>query len=451
MLDAATRSLIDRHAQPVPRYTSYPTAPHFHAGIDADTYGRWLGEIEPDADISLYLHIPYCDRLCWFCGCHTKHTLKYEPIARYLTGLFEELTWVSARLKGRGRISAIHLGGGSPTILTPEDMLRLRDHLRTSFHVEKHAEISIEIDPNDLGEEQLDAMMAFGLSRASVGVQDFNPQVQAAINRPQTFEQTCFVIDGLRARGVQSVNIDALYGLPFQTARRLHDTLQKIIQIAPDRVALFGYAHVPWMKRHQRMIQDDSLPDIYERFEHAQIASRMLADAGYQQIGLDHFAKPTDSLAHAASNGSLHRNFQGYSSDRARAVIGLGASAIGKLPQGYVQNIVATQAYLDAVQSGGATTKGLALSPQDKARAFVIEELMCRHGFDFAALARFGGQDDIVRELAGDIASTDRDGLVTMSDQRFELTPKGEPFIRSIAARFDSYLEHGTARHSVAV
>jgi oxygen-independent coproporphyrinogen-3 oxidase len=237
-------ALIERYAAPVPRYTSYPTAPHFHTGITPQTYARWLGEVAADATISLYLHIPYCDRLCWFCGCHTKHTLRYEPITTYLEALYAEIDWVAAQLAGRGVVSAIHLGGGSPTMLSAEDMAALKSRLATRFSIAPDAEISIEIDPNDLGEDRFDAMATFGLTRASVGVQDFDPRVQRAINRIQTFEQTRHVIDSVRARGVHSVNVDVLYGLPYQTLASIEATISQVLSLAPDRTALFGYAHV---------------------------------------------------------------------------------------------------------------------------------------------------------------------------------------------------------------
>lgn len=346
--------LLNRYSAPVPRYTSYPTAPHFHAGVTADTYAGWLAEVADDATISLYLHIPYCDRLCWFCGCHTKHTLRYEPISAYLEALFAEIDWVSARLAGRGIVSAIHLGGGSPTMLTPADMARLRMRLAQRFTIVADAEISIEIDPNDLGEDRFDAMAAFGLTRASIGVQDFDDRVQAAINRIQTFEQTEHVIAEVRARGVHSVNVDVLYGLPHQTIETMERTIGQVLSLAPDRMALFGYAHVPWMKKHQQMIPEAALPDTQARFAQSQLAARLLNAGGLQSIGFDHFARSSDSLARAAASGRLRRNFQGYTDDRADLLIGLGASAISQLPQGYVQNIAPTGDYQKAAQARAA-------------------------------------------------------------------------------------------------
>ncbi len=451
-MNLEVQDLIDRHSQPVPRYTSYPTAPHFHAGINGQTYARWLSDLHQDATISLYLHIPYCDRLCWFCGCNTKHTLRYEPVTEYLKALYAEIDWVSAQLGGRGRITAIHLGGGSPTLLTPEDLLALKAKLAAAFTLDPAAQISIEIDPNDLDDGRYDAMAAFGLNRASLGVQDFDPKVQKAINRLQSFEQTRSVVEAMRSRGVPSVNLDLLYGLPFQTQEGLGRTIEAALSLDPDRVALFGYAHVPWMKPHQKMIPEDALPDRFARFEQAKLAADMLVAAGLEPIGFDHFSKPEDSLAVAAKNGTLRRNFQGYTDDAADALIGLGASSIGQLPQGYVQNITASGDYSKAVLAGGpAVAKGFALMPEDKLRAHAIETLLCHFRLGAKDLSGFGMAGKALMGEAEAIASTDEDGMTAMVEGVFTVTERGRPFVRTIAARFDTYFGTGTARHSVAV
>ncbi|MBJ3783167.1 oxygen-independent coproporphyrinogen III oxidase [Devosia sediminis] len=451
-MSSDTRDLVERYSLPVPRYTSYPTAPHFHGGVDAKTYARWLGELHADATLSLYLHIPYCDRLCWFCGCHTKHTLRYEPVAAYLKALYAEIDWVSAKLAGRGRVTAIHLGGGSPTLLTSEDILALKTKLATAFTIDPSVDISIEIDPNDLDDGRYDAMAEFGLTRASIGVQDFDPRVQEAINRIQSFDQTRAVVDAMRARGVRSVNLDLLYGLPFQSEEGLARTIEAALSLRPDRVALFGYAHVPWMKPHQKMIPEDALPDRHMRFAQAQLAARLLTGAGLDPIGFDHFALPDDRLAQATRQGKLRRNFQGYTDDAADALIGLGASAIGQLPQGYVQNITPTGDYSKTVLAGsGATTRGFALAPADKLRALAISTLLCTFQLAPRDLAGFGAAGRALMGEAEAIALTDRDGMVAMLDGVFTVTVRGRPFVRAIAARFDAYFGQGTARHSAAV
>lgn len=446
------KHLVEKYSTPVPRYTSYPTAPHFHAGIDTKTYARWLAALPERATISLYLHIPYCDRLCWFCGCHTKHTLRYEPVADYLLALYDEIAWVSQQLRGRGIVTAIHLGGGSPTLLTPEDFGILRQRLAENFNLADDVEVSIEIDPNDIDDGRYDAMAHFGLTRASIGVQDFDPKVQEAINRIQTFEQTQSVVEAMRARGVRSVNLDLLYGLPHQTEAGLQRTIEATLLLNPDRVALFGYAHVPWMKPHQKMIRDDTLPDRFARFTQAALAADLLTAAGMEPIGFDHFALPTDSLAIAARTGKLKRNFQGYTEDGANALIGLGASAIGQLPQGYVQNITATGDYRKAVTGGnGAAAKGFALTPTDKLRAHAIMTLLCKFAITPKDLSGFGAAGEALFRELGAIALVDEDSLVTMTEERFEITPLGRPFVRTIAAQLDPYFGQGAARHSLAV
>jgi oxygen-independent coproporphyrinogen III oxidase len=447
------KDLLTKYSAAVPRYTSYPTAPHFHSGVDNAKYAQWLSELVDGQSISLYIHIPYCDRLCWFCACHTRHTLKYAPIKTYLDALFVEISEIGARVRTGAKVVEVHLGGGSPTMLRPEDMQALMAHLRSHFSFAETVEISVEMDPNDLDEERFDALAAIGLTRASLGVQDFDPKVQKAINRLQTFEQTKSVIDAVRKRGVSSVNCDILYGLPYQTVNTLEGTVNDILSLAPDRVALFGYAHVPWMKKHQTMIADESLPDIQQRFEQMSHAAEMLCAAGYQSIGIDHFALPADGMAVAAREGRLRRNFQGYTTDAADALIGLGASSISQLPQGYVQNMAATGEYQRMVKTEGlAAVRGIALSNDDRARALVIEQIMCAFGFSFAGLRQAFPQDaELIIKEAKLFAASDRDGLCTVQNDNFALTPVGRTFARSVAAVFDCYLTKGKARHSIAV
>ncbi len=445
--------LLHKYSGAVPRYTSYPTAPHFHEGIDNTTYRGWLGALGHRNRLSLYLHIPYCDRLCWFCACHTKHTLKYEPIAIYLEALKQEIAAVGALVSPDAVVSAVHFGGGSPTMLDPQDMQDLMDCLRRHFTFGLAPEISVEMDPNDLDDSRYDALAAIGMSRASLGVQDFDDKVQKTINRIQSFEQTRSVVDAVRARGVHSVNCDILYGLPFQTCETLKRTVDQIVSLAPDRIALFGYAHVPWMKKHQSLIPEHALPDVAERYRQMTMAGEMLRQAGYSQIGIDHFARPTDTLSQAAEAGALRRNFQGYTTDTADALIGLGASSIGRLPQGYVQNMVATGEYQRMVGEGGlAAVKGIELSQDDHLRSHVIERLMCDFSIDLSDLQhRFGKVSHSVRDQAQQFAAGDRDGLVRLDADIFAVTEVGRPFVRNIAAIFDTYLGNGRGRHSVAV
>lgn len=447
-----TQSLLAKLGKPVPRYTSYPTAPHFHKGVDATQYETWLGQLEDDARVSLYLHLPFCDRLCWFCGCHTKQVNRYDPVGVYLDALGMEIDRIGAIL-GKRKVTALHWGGGSPSLMKPEDVVALAERLRTAFHIDPDAEFSVELDPNDLTEGQFDAWAEAGMTRASIGVQDFAPKVQEAINRIQTFAQTKTVVDAVRDRGVRSVNIDMLYGLPHQTEASVIETAEQVISLRPDRVALFGYAHVPWMKKHQTMIDEASLPDAAARFEQSNRAAEALEAAGYIRIGFDHFALPHDSMARAARAGTLSRNFQGYTADHHDALIGLGASAIGKLPQGFIQNVVATHDYQRCVLAGeSATEKGVAFTADDRLRGYAIERLMCDFALDFADLrSRFHALAESVIEEAIDIALNDTDGLVSLQPGRLVVEEKGRPFVRTVAANFDVYLVRDNARYSKAV
>lgn len=446
-------ALVERLSSPVPRYTSYPTAPHFNESIGPEVYAQWLGRLAAENRLSLYAHVPYCDRLCWFCACHTKQTLRYEPVETYLKGLHAEIAAIGTRVSRAVPVTALHFGGGSPTLLRPEDMRALKACLEANFSFVADAEISVEMDPNDLDEARHDALADIGMTRASLGIQDFDPKVQKAINRIQTFEQTRDVVEAARARGVRSVNCDILYGLPHQTLETLAETVRAVLSLAPDRIALFGYAHVPWMKKHQTMIDEAALPGVVARFEQMALAAGMLVSAGYEAIGIDHFALPADRLAVAARQGTLRRNFQGYTDDQADALVGLGASSIGQLPEGYIQNMPATGEYLRRVEEGGlAAVRGYALTEEDRARAFVIEKIMCGFGFSFAALAaRHPAVSGVIRSEAIGFVAADRDGLARIEGDRFVLTAAGRPFARTVAAVFDAHLASGRGRHSIAV
>ncbi|MCO5732586.1 oxygen-independent coproporphyrinogen III oxidase [Rhizobium sp. SSA_523] len=445
--------LLRRYAAPVPRYTSYPTAPHFHDGVTGETYSGWLEAQDGKAPLSLYLHVPFCDRLCWYCGCHTKQTRRYQPVADYVNALLQEISLVAARLPKRARISAIHFGGGSPTIVSPADLSRIRHALDRHFNMDPAAEISVEIDPGYVDAERLSAWRDIGMTRASIGVQDFDPAVQQAINRPQTFEQTQRILHLLRTYGVGGINLDVVYGLPHQTIESLGRTLELSLSMAPDRFAIFGYAHVPWMKKHQTLIDETALAGIETRFEMQQMIAQRLLAAGYLSIGIDHFARPGDSLAAALDQKEVKRNFQGYTTDQAPALIGLGASAIGRTEGGYVQNIVATGEYMRAVSEGRLPiAKGFALGPVDRAIGEAIESLMCHFAFSVRRLKeRYGAAAEVVQASAARIHQQDPDGITRFDGDHFEVLPQGQIFVRTIAAGFDQYFGRGTARHSVAV
>lgn len=452
MITIEDRRLIARFDGSAPRYTSYPTAPHFHDGVTAATYRSWLSRLPEDATLSLYTHIPYCGTLCWFCACRSQGVRNYAPISRYLEHLRAEIQAVSEHVTGKS-VTHMHWGGGSPTILTPEDIVALAALQRERFQHATSVEFSVEIDPRDMTEPRMDALAQAGVTRVSLGVQDFDPEVQARINRRQSFASTRAVIDGMRARGVRSVNIDALYGLPKQTLSRLSRTIDQVIALSPDRVALFGYAHVPWAAKRQKLIDEAELPNAQARFEQAREAADRLVNAGYVRIGLDHFAKPDDAMAEACSQGRLRRNFQGYTVDPCDALLGFGASAIGRTPFGYVQNLAGTAAYQDAVTANKfAIARGVALSVEDRVRADAIESLMCQLRFDGADLtARYG---DFARNALEDAARVAREmppGLLVADEHGFTVTEAGRPFLRSIAAEFDAYLRAPAARYSRAI
>jgi oxygen-independent coproporphyrinogen-3 oxidase len=437
----------------VPRYTSYPTAPHFHSGLGPETARQWLSALPAEKAVSLYLHIPFCDRLCWFCACHTKQTLRYEPVSAYLQVLHAEIATIGRLLDGRVPAGAIHLGGGSPTMLRPDDLITLGKHLYDAFHVLLDADISIEIDPNDMDEERLDALAEFGMTRASLGIQDFDPRVQQAINRLQTFEQSAYVVDGARARGVDSINLDLLYGLPHQSVGSASATLRQALQLAPDRMALFGYAHVPWMKKHQTQIKDEWLPDGPERFAQAEAVRALALQSGYQAVGIDHFALPNDALSLASRQGQLRRNFQGYSADQCDTIIGLGPSAISQFSHGYLQNTPATGDYTRRIlEDGFATARGIALSEDDRVRRWIIEKLMCDFRFSGEeAIRRFGTAAGVILAQAKKLAETEDNALCVWRNDTLEITACGRPLVRVIAAKFDRYFTEAGAKHSAAV
>jgi oxygen-independent coproporphyrinogen-3 oxidase len=445
--------LVERYAKPVPRYTSYPTAPHFSGDVGEAKVRKWLAALDQSAKLSLYAHIPFCDTLCWFCGCHTRHTLQYKPIAAYLEVLKQEIEQVGDLVHSAARVTNLHFGGGSPTILHAEDLKAVIACFKANFRFDAQAEIAFEIDPRDFTDEKMDALAEAGMNRASIGVQDFDPDVQAAINRFQSVEETRRIVEGLRARGVRSLNIDALYGLPRQSLDRVLSSLRHVTDMRPDRIALFGYAHVPWMKKHMSMISEADLPSPLERFEQAQAAAELLVSLGYERIGFDHFALPADSMAVAARAGRLKRNFQGYTDDPATALIGFGASSISEFPQGYAQNAPATGDYMRRVRAGEiSTVRGYKFLPDDRMRKAFIEQLLCNFRVDaFAFTEQFG---DGARPLFGEAmlyAQGHTDGLCTWSDGIFAVTERGRPFVRTIAAQFDAFLNVGAARHSIAV
>jgi oxygen-independent coproporphyrinogen III oxidase len=456
--DVPMTDLLAKYAtRAVPRYTSYPTAPHFQGGFPEATYAEWLAALDPAEPVSLYLHVPFCRQMCWYCGCNMKLAARYGPVAAYAETLLAEIDLVADRLPARLVAGHLHLGGGTPTALSPDDLARLLDRLRSRFDFAPDAELAIETDPRTLSDAMIARIGALGFTRASFGVQEFDPEVQAAINRIQPPDMVARAVDGLRAAGVRSVNFDLIYGLPHQTVEKIERTVELAAAMRPDRAALFGYAHVPWMAKNQRMIPEAALPGPGERARQAERAAERFAELGYQPIGLDHFALPDDDMAVAAREGRLHRNFQGYTTDEAGTLLPFGATSIGRTPQGYVQNIAETGAWARAVEARRLpVAKGLALSAEDRMRGMVIERIMCDGRVDLAATgARFGAGADWWTGARGALGDMARDGLIeregSAGEGRIALTPAGRPLARVVAAAFDAYLGASQARHSVAV
>lgn len=443
-------NLLTKYDKPVPRYTSYPTAPHFAEGVGVEQFRTWLGHLPDGQPLSVYLHIPFCDSLCWFCGCNMRVVNRYSSIRAYLDRLHEEIDAVAAAMIARPRVRHLHFGGGSPDILKREDVLSIVRHLRDGLPFADDLEFAVEIDPRAADVAIIDGWAAAGATRASIGVQDFDPQVQKAINREQGFDCTAAAVKSLRAAGVSRINIDLMYGLPHQTVEGVRRTASRVVEIAPDRLALFGYAHVPWMKPHQRLIPEDALADAPQRWAQFEAAAEILLQAGYVWIGLDHFARPDDALAQAQAGGRLHRNFQGYTTDDADALVGLGASAISALPQGYVQNATAINDYAAATRTRGlAAARGIALTSDDRRRRTIIERLMCDLHVDLRTLG--GDADESEANFSAEfdrLAAMAEDGLVELAGSRIDITERGRPFMRSVCAVFDRYLGAGQARHS---
>ena len=441
--------LVKRYSAPVPRYASYPTAPHFSAAVGRDTYAAWLAELPAAGRLSLYMHIPFCESLCWYCGCCTKAVQRYEPVADYLSALHAEIRAIGHRISTDHQVTHIHWGGGSPNILSAADIAALADAQRREFRVEEGAEFAVEIDPRGLDDERIAAFARGGVTRVSVGVQDFNDKVQAAINRRQTFEETQRAVVAFRSYGIDAINIDLVYGLPHQTRDSVERTALKVLELQPNRVAVFGYAHLPSRLKHQALIDAGALPGVIERFAQANRFGRILIAAGYMRVGLDHYALPGDPLA----SKKVARNFQGYTTDHADALIGLGASAIGRLPQGYVQNHASTAEYARRIsETGLATSRGITLTDGDRMRGFVIERLMCDFAFPERELRlRYGSQSEEILREAQALLQADQDRLIERDGETFRVTDRGRPFVRTIAACFDAYFDTSTAVHAPGV
>lgn len=439
--------LLTRFDLPVPRYTSYPTAPEWES-FSSDDYVNQLYELNSDPrPLSLYFHIPFCKTMCLFCGCSVILNRRPENEERYVNYLLKEIELVSSRLRKDHTVAQLHFGGGTPTKLSAELLEKLMTSIDDSFRVVRDGEISIEIDPRTVCEDdgaKLRLLRKLGFNRVSFGVQDTNPKVQEAIKRRQTYAMTRRTYELAREIGFQGINIDLIYGLPYQTTESFEDTIAKIIEMRPDRIALFSYAQVPWLKEHQKAIPDETLPSTQEKFRIYVQARRQLIAAGYLGLGMDHFALREDPLAQAFLQRTLHRNFQGYTLNLAQDLLGFGVTAIGFCREAYAQNLKDLPAYYAALDQGQLPIhRGKMLSEADRLRRWVINKLMCQFEVDREEFEQiYGVQFD--RYFTAELPLLKRsiaDGLLIETGGKLLATPTGRLFVRNLAATFDWYLQ----------
>ncbi|OKO81924.1 oxygen-independent coproporphyrinogen III oxidase [Bradyrhizobium sp. NAS96.2] len=427
----------------LPWYTIYPTVPEFSAVVGAETCGKWLRSLPADAAVSLYLHIPFCRSMCWYCGFPTTFTRRNAPIFDYLAVLREEIRLVAEQAPQGLPVSDVHFGGGTPTLIKPAEFLALMDVLRLRFAFRKTATIAVEIDPRTFTMEMAEALGEAGVYRASLGVQSFDPIVQKAINRIQSEALTAAAVENLRQHGIDRINFDLIFGLPHQTVQSCVQSATTAVAMRPDRLAVFGYAHVPSYMKRQRLIDEAALPDYATRVEQAAAVADTLVAAGYHPIGLDHFALPHDELSLAQKNGRLRRNSLGYSADSCSTVIPLGTSAIGRLSDGYVQNEVVRASYREHIRAGRlATSKGYRLTSEDRVRATIIERLMCDMEADVSAICTAHGFDPrSILDSAERLAMLAEDGIVHIQNGTIRVTHEHRFMVRAVAAAFDAYLD----------
>jgi oxygen-independent coproporphyrinogen-3 oxidase len=436
----------------VPRYTSYPTAPQFRNDVDPERFSAWISGIKPNSSVSLYIHVPFCRRLCWFCACRTQGTQSDSPVRAYLQVLKTEIAMLGRILPQGVTLSRLHWGGGTPTLLAPDMMTDLAGAIAEIAPFAPNAEFSVEIDPNEIDEPRLDALAAAGMNRASVGVQDFDPEIQQAIGRIQSYEITRDAIDMIRARGIHSLNADILYGLPHQTQARMTESVQKLVSLSPDRVALYGYAHVPWIAKRQQLIPTDALPTPQERLHLYETARKLFLWDQYAEIGIDHFATQSDGLTTARNLGQLKRNFQGYTDDQSEVLIGVGASSISRFPQGYAQNASATSVHTKAIREGSfSIARGHTFKGEDKLRARLIEATMCDFRIDSTEiLADFDVSSAALQQMFASVAQQFPDALQILPDGLY-IPEQFRPLTRMIARSFDAYDDASTTKHSSAI
>lgn len=432
----------------VPRYTSYPTAADFSPDVGAKDHEVWLAGLGADQTVSVYLHVPYCRKICLYCGCNTRMTVRDDVIDGYRRTLEAEIDLVASLVGARPKIARLHWGGGTPSILGPDGLRSVVAALRRQLPFANALEHAIELDPRHVTVALVEALAELGVTRASLGVQDVNPLVQAAIDRLQPLDVIETAVERLRSVGIRNLNFDLMYGLPLQTAASIRKTCVLVAAMGPDRIACFGYAHLPRLKANQRRIDETRLPSQDQRIEQAEVMSEELTSAGYVRIGIDHFAKPGDALARAAAGGKLHRNFQGYTEDDSRVLLGLGASSISTFADGIVQNLADVPRYVSAIAAGSlASAKGCRRDENDRQRAQIIERLMCDFTVDL---------DEVVpnakfRNEMARLTAMQSEGLVEIDGAKLTVTQAGRAVVRVIAATFDTYRCAQAAQFSNAI
>ncbi|MFH0736575.1 MAG: oxygen-independent coproporphyrinogen III oxidase [bacterium] len=439
--------LIKKYDKPGPRYTSYPTAPQFNEHF---THEKYLDEIiktnssSNSPDLSLYYHIPYCDTLCYFCGCNMLVTRNRDRIKEYVKYLKNEIDLVRTYLANDRKVVQLHWGGGTPTHLEPNEIEDLVKYITDSFNFKADAEQGCEIDPRGLTKEHLIALRKGGFNRISMGVQDFNEDVQKAVNRFQPEKLTREVVNWVRELNFQSINLDLMYGLPFQTYDTFAKTIDTVIDVSPDRIAVFNYAHLPWFKKHMGLIKAEDLPAPEEKLKILKMTIEKLTSAGYVFIGMDHFAKPNDELSIALNNKQLYRNFQGYSTNAGTDLYGFGISSISQLERVYSQNLKKEKEYYTALDEGILpVTKGYYLSDDDLLRKYVITRIMCDFELDFKSIDdKFGiiFENYFNHAIAG-LEDLKNDNLLYIKDRKLFITGMGRLLVRNIAMNFDGYIE----------
>ena len=451
--------LIRRFDVSGPRYTSYPTADRFVEAFDAEAYRLWLGRRTVGGigrPLSLYVHIPFCNTICYYCACNKIITKDHGRSTKYLKYLAKEFAMQAAALEGSHEVVQLHFGGGTPTFLSNDELRQLMASIREHFTLIPNGEYSIEVDPRKVDAETVALLGELGFNRMSIGVQDFDPVVQKAVNRIQSIEETQLVIEAARASGFQSVSVDLIYGLPKQNVISFNHTLEEVIKLSPDRLSIYNYAHLPGLAKPQRRINEADLPSPDAKLQILQLAIRRLTDAGYVFIGMDHFAKPDDELAVAQRQGRLHRNFQGYSTHAEADLMAFGVSALSKVGPTYCQNYKTIEEYYDALDRDELPVmRGIELTPDDVLRRSIIQALMCHfelstESVEIAHLIDF--KTYFATELAS-LSEMEQAGLLTIDSQWITILPRGRMLVRAIAMVFDRYLrsDRERARYSKVI